>query len=184
MEMKVKKSKSCAEIEFTDSTPSFANALRRIMISEIPLNAIEEVNITENNSALQDEMLSHRLGLIPVKGEGSFKLKVEGPLTVMSANMQPIDGNVSIENLEIPIVELLENQRLDLTCKTQTGTGKEHAKWQAAVVSYEYKNPSKIKLCVESCSTLPEEEIIKRGLVILKNKVQEFKDSVSKYKSI
>jgi DNA-directed RNA polymerase subunit D len=184
MEIKVKKSKGYAEIELTDTTPSFANALRRIMMTEIPISAIDEVSITENNSALQDELLAHRLGLIPVKGEGSLTLKVSGPLTVMSANMQPTEGNVSIENMEIPIVELLENQRLDLTCKTATGMGKEHAKWQAAVVSYEYKNPSKIKLTVESCSTLQEEEIIKRGLVILKNKTQDFKESVSKYKSI
>jgi DNA-directed RNA polymerase subunit D len=184
MEIKIKGQKGCTEVDLIDSTPSFANALRRVMLNEIPVTAIEEVTIKDNNSALQDELLAHRLGLIPVEGNGTFKLKVEGPLTVTSANLQPVDGNVKIDNLEIPIVELLENQRVELTCKTATGTGKEHAKWQVAVVGYEYKAPSKIKMCVESCSSLSEEEILKRSLVILKNKTSDFKETVSKYKSI
>ncbi|KAN0055592.1 hypothetical protein ACTA71_008708 [Dictyostelium dimigraforme] len=44
-----------------------ANALRRIMISEIPTMAIEKVYIINNTSILQDEVLAHRLGMIPIK---------------------------------------------------------------------------------------------------------------------
>jgi DNA-directed RNA polymerase subunit D len=184
MEMKFKSHKGYAEVDLKDTSPSFANALRRIMLTEIALSAIDEVRITENNSALQDEILTHRIGLIPVKGDGEFRLKVEGPLPVVSANLQPIKGDAQIDNMDIPIVELLENQMIDLTCSTRTGTGKEHAKWQAAVVGYQYKNPNSIKMTIESCSTLPEDELLKRSLAILKNKAQEFKEAVSKYKSL
>lgn len=54
---------------------SIANAFRRIMIAEIPTLAIEKVFIEFNTSVIQDEVLAHRLGLIPFKGgkEGLFK---------------------------------------------------------------------------------------------------------------
>lgn len=47
---------------------SLANAFRRILISEIPTLAIETVYIENNTSVIQDEVLAHRLGLIPFKG--------------------------------------------------------------------------------------------------------------------
>ena len=47
---------------------SLANAFRRILISEIPTLAIENVYIENNTSVIQDEVLAHRLGLIPFNG--------------------------------------------------------------------------------------------------------------------
>ncbi|KUI66295.1 DNA-directed RNA polymerases I and III subunit RPAC1 [Cytospora mali] len=47
---------------------SIANAFRRIMIAEIPTLAIEDVWVNNNTSVIQDEVLCHRLGLIPFKG--------------------------------------------------------------------------------------------------------------------
>ena len=43
-----------------------ANTLRRIMIAEVPTVAIEHVFIVNNTSIIQDEVLSHRLGLVPL----------------------------------------------------------------------------------------------------------------------
>ena len=47
---------------------STANAFRRILLSEIPTLAIEDVYMFNNTSIIQDEVLSHRLGLIPLTG--------------------------------------------------------------------------------------------------------------------
>ncbi|CAN8099198.1 unnamed protein product [Discula destructiva] len=47
---------------------SIANAFRRIMIAEIPTLAIESVWVQNNTSVIQDEVLCHRLGLVPFKG--------------------------------------------------------------------------------------------------------------------
>lgn len=46
---------------------SIANALRRILIAEVPTVAIETVFMLSNTSIIQDEVLAHRLGLIPLK---------------------------------------------------------------------------------------------------------------------
>jgi DNA-directed RNA polymerase II subunit RPB3 len=55
-------------IKFTlyNADLSIANALRRIMLSEVPTMAIEFVQFNSNTSCLHDEYLAHRLGLVPL----------------------------------------------------------------------------------------------------------------------
>ncbi|BGP25650.1 RNA polymerase II subunit 3 [Rhodotorula toruloides] len=50
-----------------------ANSLRRSMISRIDTLAIDQVQIHENSSVLPDEMLAHRLGMVPLNSEGMEK---------------------------------------------------------------------------------------------------------------
>ncbi|EGR28416.1 polymerase i polypeptide 30kda, putative [Ichthyophthirius multifiliis] len=46
-----------------------ANALRRIMIAEVPTMAIHKVYIYQNTSIIPDEVLAHRLGLLPIQAD-------------------------------------------------------------------------------------------------------------------
>ncbi|RMZ89222.1 hypothetical protein DV736_g3553, partial [Chaetothyriales sp. CBS 134916] len=48
---------------------ALANAFRRILLAEVPTLAIEKVYVKNNTSVIADEVLSHRLGLIPLKGD-------------------------------------------------------------------------------------------------------------------
>ena len=42
----------------------FANAFRRVILSEVPTMAVDEVIFLENDSPLFDELIAHRLGLL------------------------------------------------------------------------------------------------------------------------
>lgn len=58
---------------------SIANSFRRILLAEVPTMAIEKVHVFNNTSVIQDEVLAHRLGLIPLKANPQlFKFKTEG----------------------------------------------------------------------------------------------------------
>ena len=59
-----------------DIDESLANAIRRY-ISEIPILAVEEIEIYKNDSPLYDETIAHRIGLIPLKMEKSMAEKTE-----------------------------------------------------------------------------------------------------------
>ena len=54
------------QFELSDTDISMANALRRIMIAEVPTLAIDLVHFANNTTVLLDEIIGHRLGLIPL----------------------------------------------------------------------------------------------------------------------
>jgi DNA-directed RNA polymerase subunit D len=154
--------KTDSEIKFLveEIKPSFASALRRIMISEIPTMAIEWVDFKSNDSVLNDEIIANRLGLIPLtfdpkaynlpseckcKGKGCSRcqvkltLKKKGPCMVYSGDLKSDAKDVKPVFDKIPIVELFEDQKLQFEAIAQLGFGKEHAKWQGAIVGYKNK---------------------------------------------
>jgi len=62
----IKVTKTEMEFDMIGIDPSIANAFRRILLAEVPSMAIEKLFINNNTSIIQDEVLAHRLGLIPI----------------------------------------------------------------------------------------------------------------------
>jgi DNA-directed RNA polymerase subunit D len=164
-----------------DIDPSTANAIRRAILSDVPTLAIEDVRIIENSSSLYDEVIAHRLGLIPIKtdlglfnfreeckckGKGCPSCTLELTLDVeCKKNIQTVyshdfkSSDPKLRPIEgIPIVRLGKGQKISLEAEAVLGTGKEHAKWQPAVAGYKYypkikitRKCTKCKECVDAC---------------------------------
>uniref|UniRef100_A0A2P2I3H8 DNA-directed RNA polymerases I and III subunit RPAC1-like n=2 Tax=Hirondellea gigas TaxID=1518452 RepID=A0A2P2I3H8_9CRUS len=54
------------ELDFIGLDFSLANAYRRIILAEVATMAIEKVHMYNNTSIVQDEVLAHRIGLVPL----------------------------------------------------------------------------------------------------------------------
>lgn len=54
------------DAELKNVPVGFVNALRRIVLSEIPVVTVSNIQILENSSSMTHEMLYHRIGMLPV----------------------------------------------------------------------------------------------------------------------
>ena len=145
---------------------SYINTLRRLMGNEVPVMAIEDVEFSKNSSALYDEIIAHRLGLIPLqtdlesynlpneckcKGVGCAQctlklvLKVKGPKTVYASDLKSQDPKVKVVYPKMPIVKLIEGQELAFEATAILGKGKEHMKWSPGLIYYKKTPEIKIK---------------------------------------
>lgn len=86
---------------------SIANALRRILLAEVPTMAIETVYIQDNTSILQDEVLSHRLGLIPLKVDPRL-------FEDFQPGDEPTDLNTLVFKLDVQCEELPAEVRKEM----------------------------------------------------------------------
>lgn len=154
------------KIMIEDVRLEYINSLRRIMIAEVPTMAIEDVLVLDNTSVLYDEIIAHRLGLIPLttvydrygSPEGCadkelasspecavrLYLDVEAGENeyriVYSGDLKSEDPDVRPTSDRIPIAVLGRGQRLALEAYARLGRGKEHAKWSpVTVAAFKYK---------------------------------------------
>jgi DNA-directed RNA polymerase subunit D len=176
---KIKGKGNTLELEVKDASDWYVNTLRRLMMNEVPTMAIEVVEIGKNDSILYDEVLSHRLGLIPLTtdlksyvlpgaeetdkheylAQSSCKLTLEakGPCVVLAKDLKSKDPKVKPVYPDMPIVKLLDGQELRLEATAVLGVGKVHAKWSTGHVFYRKIPAITIKsnnvACAQVCPT-------------------------------
>ncbi len=171
----------------------FMNAVRRIILAEVPCMAMDEVVIIENSSILQDEIIAHRLGLIPLKTDldgynlpeecscnsefgcnlcrASLTLDAEaeeGTRTVYSGELISENPDITPVSDRIPIVKLAKGQNLKLEAYARLGKGKNHAKWQpVSMCTYKYFPQIEISGQCDACGKCvgicPRKVLVKVG---------------------
>lgn len=154
---------------------SVANALRRVLLAEIPVLAIDMVFYQSNTSVLCDEYLAHRLGLIPLVSanfdqfkftrdcncslycpECSVELELNVACTADRRDVTTRDLRTSRTDVVpyfasdsdpgILLVKLAQGQELKLKAIAKKGVSKEHAKFSAvSAVGFEYDPDNKMK---------------------------------------
>lgn len=153
---------------------TLANTLRRTA-EEVPILAIDIVEFVRNDSVLYDEVLAHRLGLLPLnmdktftpieectcKGKGcakctaSLSLKAIGPCTVYAKDLKgkfkPVYGGM-------PLVVLQKGHEVELIAEARLGKGKTHTKFSPGLVYYrqypllDFKECDLCGACIDVCS--------------------------------
>ena len=134
----------------------FANTIRRLIIEEVPTLAVEEVEVKDNSSALHDEMLALRLGLVPIKTDlKSYKLpknqdeinekappalyaeiEIQQERICLCRRSESADPKCTFVYEKMPVVKLLSKQKIDLIMTAVVGQGKEHTKWSPGKAHY------------------------------------------------
>lgn len=161
----IKKEKQRVTFTLEATTPAFANAMRRLVIDEVPTMAIEEVEFRDNSSILYDETVAHRLGLLPLKvdldsyklreeveGEGigsaecelKFSLVANGPGMVYAEQIKFEDPSASVVFPKMPIAKLIKDQKMELQGIAILGRGRTHMKWAPGHMFYKYSPNIKI----------------------------------------
>ena len=170
-----------AQLEFKDVNYSFVNSIRRSLVSMVPCLALHEIDFHmgslgsyvdeesgdekeyESISAMFNEIIAHRLGMLPIPtdektieafGEAlnddskqpdiMYSLHKQGPCTVYSGDLEPVNGDDSliIPEANVPIVKLAEGQAILIYAKAKIGVASKHTKWQCSVAPRFYQAPT------------------------------------------
>ena len=161
MEMKIiDKTDEKLVLEFSNADAAEVNTFRRMVVSGVPVMAIEEVEFIKNDSALVDEIVANRLGLIPLTtptntynkredckcdGKGcplcqvEFSLDVKGPCVVYASQLISQDEKIKSAFDDMPITRVLDGQELTINAIAVMGEGREHMKYAPAIAFYHHK---------------------------------------------
>ena len=137
------------QITFTANIDeSLANAIRRY-VDQIPILAIDEVEISKNDSPLYDETIAHRIGMIPLKMDKTINEKSSEQLTLIAKSdgiiySGDLKGRVNPVYEKIPITILKKGQEFEVLATAKVGKGSEHVKFSPGLMFY--RNAIKIKL--------------------------------------
>jgi len=143
---------------------AFANALRRLAISDVPTMAVDFAYFYDNDTSVYDEIIAHRLGLTVLRSDDALskykspeecrgvdppdpdcyvevflekELSEESPTGyyVKAKDLVFSDELVKPVHPETPLTYLAPGQKIHLVAYARLGRGREHAKWSPTSVA-------------------------------------------------
>jgi len=170
-------SKKDKQITFTaEIDESLANAVRRYLY-QIPIIAVDGIEISKNDSPLYDETIAHRIGLVPLKMDKlisektvvKLKLKAKKEGMVYSGELT---GGVKVVYDKIPITSLKKGQELEIIATAKVGKGDKHSKFSPGLMFY--RNVAEVKIdkdCPQEVINVCPQNILgmKNGKIIVED---------------
>ena len=132
------------EIVFPCSVP-VANCIRRMLLSDVETWAVDRVIVQTNTSSMEDELLAHRLSLLPITApldlpasKLHFRAQVQCDVRTLHVENThfALEGGAGASDVqfghgEMVVCELHRGGELDVIATAIRGTGVQHAKWSA-----------------------------------------------------
>ncbi|KAM0687887.1 RNA polymerase II subunit 3 [Conglomerata obtusa] len=175
-----KKEKNYVSFTITDTSPAFANSLRRILLGEVPTVTLDIIQIISNSSVLPDDLLVHRLGLIPMYKYKDLSYSkdcncdsfcsncaIECTLNVVNEHASDVlvvkSSEIKCNNQAVfgdaVIAKLAPHQEINIIAHARKGVGMVNAKWcPVTAVEFEYDASNEMRHTNFWCEENVEQE--------------------------
>ena len=188
----VKQDGDTLTFKLSSTDHSIANAIRRVLIAEIPTWAFATINVEENITPFSDEYISHRVGLIPlnnelIKGEApqDFTLDVKGPKAgirkVYSQEIKPKD--IVFPGIVIAELKGLEDKQEHLKIKMSITRGTHQqidARHSAvSIAAYKQVDETTFEFTVETRGLLKFSTLMKTAFQVIVGKLELVLESIN-----
>lgn len=167
------------KIMFKNLDRYLVNSIRRVIMSDIGGYAFDEIEIKKNTTIFHDELIKHRIGLIPVDMGSSITFSCS--LTnldnkekyVLSNDIVCLDENVTYRIMDdIPIVVLDKDQEIDFTAKTNKDISSKDIKY-SLIESIKFLKMKKMKKRYDDISEYLYEDMYYGRKYLLEGKEYE-----------
>lgn len=181
------------KFDFTGSIRD-ANVLRKIFLGEIPVLALDTINIYENTTVLNHEELSRRLWLSPILNIGEKTLEnmqyIEREL-LFDLEIRKKSGNVYTQDFrvlkastftspnddtkiclfpDIIITPISTEHTLEIRAIAKIGYGKDHAKWNTVSFTKFSEKKGSVRFELQSLGQYSPRELLACALRIFTEK--------------
>lgn len=168
---------------------AFANSLRRVMIAEVHTWAIELVQFKTNTTVIHDEVLAHRLGLLPLTSSVdpdvetinfSFSMTAGDEPEIWCSELIESDNDDVVSAIDgIPIVKAVRGQTLEFTAIAKKGYGLTHSKWSPTATCFYQVTDEGHLFTVESTGSMDPVEIVQEAINVLREKVSSCEEKAT-----